>query len=128
MNKTQRLRNTAEGFMAGLVANGYTEPFSDRGDWEFAFRKAWDAWPAKDRNPKDFPKFGISAYCGVSEPRNMIWQLMQTSPFVDYENGLNQEPRGFTPEDYLETFVEGATADEWIGLAAAFLREMDKDS
>jgi len=43
--KQQRLRNTAEGLMAGLVANGYSGPFRHSHlTWELPFHRAWARW------------------------------------------------------------------------------------
>ena len=53
VTKQQRLRNAAEGFMAGLVANGYVGPFKHSHlNWELPFYRAWAQWePARETQP-----------------------------------------------------------------------------
>lgn len=123
MNKQQRLRNAAEGFMAALVECGFRGPVHwSNLDWELPFLQAWHQWEPAGRSPRDFPKFEIGGYRSSSEPREMLWQLKRTSPF---ENGWNQtltdQPHGLTPREYLEISAKGATPDEWIDLARTFL-------
>lgn len=46
-------------------------------------------------------------------------------PFYEHNiKPLTPEPRGMTPREYLDLLCEGATADEWVSLATAFLNEM----
>ncbi|UCN14785.1 hypothetical protein LFM56_00175 [Cellulomonas iranensis] len=53
--------------------------------------------------------------------------MKSTSPFNGYNRGpLNSAPRGLTPEEYLEIWVEGATPEEWMDLARSFLAEMNE--
>lgn len=129
MEKPQKLRNTAEGFMAGLAAAGYTGPFRWRNlQWELAFYDAWRRWEPKDRNPEFFRVFELDGHGKTSQGRELLWQLdKRTSPFQDYRNGINPQPRGLSPREFLETDVKGATADEWVELAQAFLHEMAQD-
>lgn len=127
MNKQQRLRNTAEGFMGGLVANGFYGPWRwNNLDWELAFYNAWRAWPPQQRDPQSFPRFELGGNRTSSQAREMLWQLKSTSPFHNYENDpFPAEPKNLTPVEYLEIWADGATPEEWIALAAAFLREME---
>ena len=127
MNKTQRLRNAAEGFMSGLLVCGFTGPWVwAHHEWEGAFYKAWRMWPPKDRTPQLFPTFKLGGGAGAtSQARDMLWQLKRTSPFHDYGTRLfPQEPFGLPPHEYLEIHVEGATPQEWRQLAHSFLAVM----
>jgi len=126
VNKQQRLRNAAEGFMGGLVANGFLGPWRWKNlDWELAFYKAWRAWPPQQRDPGSFPHFELGGHRTSSQAREMLWQLKATSPFCNYQDEpLPTEPKNLTPVEYLEIWADGATPDEWIALAAGFLREM----
>lgn len=126
MNKQQRLRNTAEGLMAGLVACGFRGPARwSNLDWELPFMQAWKAWGPKSRVPEDFPTFKVGGYGTSSEPRELLWQLKRTSPFEGgWANELADEPLGLTPREYLEIWATGASPDEWIELAGAFLALM----
>jgi hypothetical protein len=128
MNKQQRLRNAAEGFMAGLVANGYTGPFRYSNlDWELPFYRAWDRWEPPRRNRADFPSFRLGGARSTSEPREMLWQLKRTSPFNLYASErLPTHPMGLTAEEYLEIWAKGADPTEWIALGADFLDELGK--
>lgn len=127
--KQQRLRNTAEGFIAALVAVGFRGPFwSAWHQWEGAFYSAWRGWTPKDLNPRDFPKFkvGGSTDGRTSQARDMMFTLKSTSPFHAYDQEpLPTEPRGLSPEEYLEIWVDGAAPDEWKDLARAFLHKLD---
>lgn len=127
MNKQQKLRNVAEGLMAGLVAAGYHGPWRwAHHQWEGSFYRVWDRWPPHEGS--DFPRFEIggSANGRTSQAREILWQLKRTSPFHTYETEpLPTRPRGMTPGEYLETWCEGATPDEWFALAQGFLKEMD---
>lgn len=128
MPKPKRLRNTAEGFMAGLVAVGFKGPFwSAWHQWEGAFYSAWRGWAPKDRNSAVFPTFrvGGSADGRTSQARDMMFTLKSTSPFHRYDRDLlDTEPKGLSPEEYLEIWVEGATPEQWKDLARAFLEKM----
>jgi hypothetical protein len=127
VTKQQRLRNTAEGFMAGLVVNGFRGPWRwNNLDWELAFYKAWRDWPPQQRDPKLFPRFELAGQRTSSQGREMLWQLKATSPFRGYrDEPLPLEPLNLPPAEYLEIWVEGATPEEWISLAAAFLDAMN---
>jgi len=127
VDKQQKLRNTAEGLLAGLIAIGFQGPWRwSHHRWEEAFCQAWGAWePAKD--PQVFRTFsmGGSANGRTSQAREIFSAVKRTSPFAEYNREpLNRAPRGLTPEDYLATCVEGATPQEWMDLARAFLQEM----
>ena len=130
MDKTQRLRNAAEGFMAGLVAVGFEGPFwSAWHEWEGSFYSAWRTWTPKDDNPGDFPTFhvGGSANGRSSQARDMLFTLKSTSPFEAYAtNALPLEPRWLSPEQYLEIHVQGATPEQWKDLARAFLERIGR--
>ncbi|WP_431230823.1 hypothetical protein [Paenarthrobacter nicotinovorans] len=130
MNKTQRLRNVADGFMGGLVANGYRGPWGwNNLDWELSFYRAWHDWEPQQRDPQSFPRFELGGTRTSSEARELLWQLKSTSPFHAYQKEqLPLEPRGLTPSEYLEIYAEGATPEEWIALAAAFLDDMEVHS
>lgn len=126
MTKQQRLRNAAEEFMVGLVANGFRGPWRwNNLDWELAFYKAWREWPPQQRDHKSFPSFEVGGHRMTSQAREMLWQLKSTSPFHDYQKEpLPLMPRNLTPEEYLEISVDGASQSEWVSLAKAFLTEM----
>lgn len=126
MDKDQKLRNTAEGFMAGLVAAGHEGPFSWHNlEWELAFYDAWQEWEPKDREPKYFRVFEVGGLGRRSEGRELLWQIdKRTSPFRDFKRGLNPQPAGMSAREYLQNRVVGATPDEWVELASAFLRKM----
>lgn len=128
MNKAQRLRNAADGLMAGLVANGFQGPWRwSNHEWEFAFYQAWGDWPPQTRNPSDFPTFKLGGYGSSSEPRELLWQLKRTSPFSTYASEpLNTRPFGLTPAEFLEIWAKGASPEEWVDLAAAFLQNMER--
>lgn len=126
VTKQQRLRNAAEGFMAGLVDNGYTGPFKHSHlNWELPFYRAWARWEPARRNPAAFPSFQVGGHGRTSEAREMLWQLKRTSPFHDYScERLPTEPLGLPIAEYLEIWVDGATPEEWIALSADFLDEL----
>lgn len=130
MNKQQRLRNAAEGFMAGLVACGYEGPWRWNSlDWELAFYRAWGDWAPRQRDPRQFPDFSLGSSRTSSQGRDMLRQLKATSPFHRYQDEpLTKEPFGLAPVEYLEIWVSGASPDEWIGLAKTFLAGMGRDS
>jgi hypothetical protein len=127
MTKQQRLRTTAEGFVAGLVACGYRGPWRwSHLDWELPFYRVWRQWSPQQHTPTLFPIFEVGGHGRTCEPREMLWQLKRTSPFHDLHNsGLPTEPFGLTPREYLEIHADTATPDEWIALASAFLAEVD---
>lgn len=112
--------------MAGLVANGFRGPWRwNNLDWELAFYKAWREWPSQQRDPGLFPRFELGGHRTSSQAREMLWQLKTTSPFHGYQDQLLPlEPMNLSPHEYLEIRVEGATPEEWISLAQAFLKEM----
>lgn len=113
--------------MGGLVASGFRGPWRwNNLDWELAFYKAWRAWLPQQRDPMSFPRFELGGHRTSSQAREMLWQLKATSPFHSYQDEpLLLEPLNLAPVEYLEFWAEGATPEEWIALAAAFLREMD---
>ncbi|GAA4288932.1 hypothetical protein [Georgenia daeguensis] len=129
MNKQQRLRNVAEGLLAGLVAVGFDGPFRwAHHQWEGAFYKAWRDWPPASRNPEYFPRFkvGGSADGRISQARELLWEVKRTSPFHGYDQQpLNPSPMGLDPQEYLAIRAEGATPQEWMALARTFLAEMN---
>ena len=116
--------------MAGLVANGYRGPWRwNNLDWELSFYRAWRAWPPQLRNPEMFPRFELGGHRTGSEGRELLWQLKATSPFHAYQNEqLPLEPLGLPPAEYLDIWVEGASPEEWVALAATFLEEMSVPS
>ncbi|MEV6283764.1 hypothetical protein [Kribbella sp. NPDC051770] len=129
MNKQQRLRNTAEGFMGGLVASGFRGPWRWRHlDWELPFYRVWRDWlPQQQAEPGVFPQFKVGGHGSTSQAREMLWQLKRTSPFYSHATDpLPQTPIGLSPAEYLEIWVEGARPDEWIELATSFLNEIEK--
>ena len=128
VTKQQRLRNVAEGFMAGLVANGFNGPFKYSNlDWELPFYRVWHRWEPPRRNPAVFPSFALGGTGRSSEPREILWQLKSTSPFNSYASEpLPTHPMGLTPEEYLEIWAEGAEPGEWIALGTDFLGELGK--
>ena len=84
MTKQQRLRTTAEGFMAGLVVCGFRGPWRwSHLDWELPFYRVWRQWPPQQRTPERFPTFQVGGHGGKLEAREMLWQLKRTSPFHD---------------------------------------------
>lgn len=126
-SKEQRLRTTADGFMAGLVACGFRGPWRYRNlDWEGAFLNVWDDWQPQELHPDRFPYFEFGGGPGrTSQPRDMLWQLKRTSPFHRYNTQpLPQEPDGLTPQEFLDIRVGAAQPEEWIALADAFLAEV----
>lgn len=126
VNKQQRLRNVAEGFLAGLVECGYEGPWRwAHHQWECSFYRAWNGW-GPHAGP-GFPRFQIggSADGRTSQAREILWQLKRTSPFHNYDQTpLTMTPRGMSPHEYIEVWVEGASPTGWVELAAAFLAEM----
>jgi hypothetical protein len=55
----------------------------------------------------------------------MLWQLKSTSPFHGFrDEPLPLEPRGLPAAEYLDIWVEGATAAQWTQLASTFLDAM----
>lgn len=126
-SKTKRLRLTADGFMAGLVANGYRGPWRwAHHEWESSFYRAWDTWAPAQQRPADFPYFRLGGGAGrTSQPRDMLWQLKRTSPFAAYDTEvLPAEPIRLTPQQFLEIWVDIAQPEAWVALAAAFLDEV----
>lgn len=129
LEKPQKLRNTAEGFMAGLAAAGYTGPLHWRNlQWELDFYDAWRSWEPKDRSPEYFRVFELDGHGRTSQGRELLWQLdKRTSPFQDYRTGINPQPRGLDPREFIRLNVKGATPDEWIELARSFLNQKAHD-
>ena len=122
--KPQRLRNTAEGFMAGLVGAGFDGPFRwAHHQWEGPFYRAWNDWTPRLRQPEEFPRFRVGAAGGTfSQARELLWQLKRGSPFHAYgTEALPEYPHGLSIEDYLAISVRGASPAEWIALSAGFL-------
>lgn len=128
LNKQQKLRNTAEGLLAGLAAVGFQGPWRwAHHQWEGAFYRAWREWPPSS-NADIFRTFQIggSANGRTSQARDILFTVKSTSPFYGYDRKpINSEPLGLTPMEYLDTWVEGASPQEWVGLATRFLAEMD---
>lgn len=130
LTKKQKLRNTADGFMAGLVANGFQGPWrwNNNLDWELPFYRAWRGWAPQQRDSAFFPSFELGGHRTTSEAREMLWELKSTSPFAAYQTDpLPLKPLGLLPHEYLEIWADGATPDEWTALGAAFLAEMDEE-
>ena len=131
MTKQQKLKNTAEGLLAGMVAVGFDGPFRwPHHEWETAFYRVWRAWPPSS-NTEVFRtlELGGSANGRTSQARDILFAVNRTSPFVGYDRGpLNPAPRGMTPQEYLETSVEGASPQEWMDLARALLDELPERS
>ena len=127
MNKSEQLRNTAEGLLAGLVAIGFEDRWKwAHHQWEGAFYRAWSSWPPAE-NTGVFRVFrvGGSPNGRTSQAREVLFSIKSTSPFAGYNRApLNPSPRGLAPEEYLETWVEGATPKQWMDLARAFLNEL----
>jgi hypothetical protein len=76
-----------------------------------------------------FPRLALggSADGRTSQARSILWELKRTSPFSEYSTEpLTAQPLGMTPREYLDDYCDGATADEWVSLAAGFLAEMAK--
>lgn len=130
MTKQQRLRTTAEGFMAGLLVRGFRGPWRwSHLEWELPFYVAWRQWPPQQRTPEQFPTFQVGGHGRSSEAREMLWQLKRTSPFHSlHSQELPPEPMGLSPLEYLEVWADTAAPDEWAALAAAFLAEISKRS
>lgn len=109
MNKQQRLRNTAEGFMAALVEYGFRGPIRwSNLDWELPSMQAWDNWAPAARSPKDFPNFQIGWHGTSSTPRELLWQL---------KRAFDADSVGMTPREYLQVWAKGASPHEWVELA-----------
>lgn len=130
MNKTQRLRNTAEGFLAGLVEVGFVGPFlwADH-QWEGTFYRSWGRWRPAARTSAGLPQFklGGSADGRTSQARDMLWQIKQTSPFRDFRTQpLTTSPYGLSPQEYLRIHVQGASPAEWMSLSESFLDGMER--
>jgi hypothetical protein len=129
MTKQQKLKNTAEGLLAGLVAVGYEGPWRwAHHQWEGAFYRAWRAWPPSS-NTDVFRTFqvGGSANGRTSQGRDILFAVNRNSPFDGYnQRPLNPTPRGQAPVEYLADSVEGASPQQWMDLARAFLVEMDE--
>lgn len=126
MNKQQRLRNLAEGFLAALVECGYEGPWRwPHHRWEGSFYRAFHSWGP--RSDPIFPRLqvGGSADGRTSQARDILWQIKRTSPFDGYDRApLPTTPAGLSPREYLAEMVDGATPDEWVALGEAFLTEM----
>lgn len=129
MNKQQKLKNTAEGLLGGLAAIGFRGPWRwAHHEWEGAFYRAWRSWPpSTDTSVFRTFQVGGSANGRTSQARDLLLAVKSTSPFSGYRHdSLNPTPFGLTPEEYLEIWVKGATPQEWMDLARAFLTEMDE--
>ena len=112
MNKQQKLRNTAEGLLAGLAAVGFQGPWRwAHHEWEGAFYRAWQEWPPSG-NRDVFRTFGIggSADGRTSQARDILFAVKGRSPFLGYDRTpINPRPMGLTPEEYLDIWVEVRT-------------------
>lgn len=128
VTKTQKLRNLAEGFMAALVECGYRGPWRwAHHQWEGPFYRVWYEWEPHTNDAFPRLELGGSANGRSSQARSVLWQLKRTSPFYGYDTEpLTVNPRGMTPREYLDLWCDGATAEEWVDLGAAFLEEMAK--
>jgi len=126
MTKQQRLRTTAAGFMAGLVACGYRGPWRwSNLDWELPFYRVWRTWTPPQRRPELFPAFELGGRRYTCEAREMLWQLKRTSPFHGFrDEELPAEPMGLSPYAYLEIYADTASPDEWTTLAREFLSDI----
>lgn len=126
MTKTQRLRMTAGGFMAALVACGYRGPWRwSHLDWELPFYRVWREWSPAQRAPELFPSLEVGGHGRTSQARELLSQLKKTSPFHEYSSKpLPEHPLGLTSREFLEVWADAAKPDEWIALASAFLAEM----
>lgn len=114
--------------MGGLIVCGFTGPWRWQHDqWEGAFYRSWNAWEPHTRTSFPALKLGGSASGRTSQAREILWELKRTAPFYEHDkHPLTQKPLGLTPREYLDTWCDGATADEWFELATAFLREMSR--
>jgi hypothetical protein len=127
MNKRQKLRNIAEGFLAGLAAVGFQGPWRwAHHEWEGAFYRACREWPPSSRDV--FRKFGVggSADGQTSQAREIPLTVKGTSPFYGFDQKpINAKPMWLTPEEYLDVWVEGSSPQEWMALATRFLAVME---
>ncbi len=127
INKQQKLKNTAHGLLAGMVAIGFEGPWRwAHHQWEGPFYRVWRAWPPAS-NTECFRTFqvGGSANGRTSQARDILFAVNRTSPFDGFNREpLNKHPMGMSPQEYLEDYVEGATPQEWMDLAAALLAEL----
>ncbi|GAA4695816.1 hypothetical protein APR04_002610 [Promicromonospora umidemergens] len=89
MNKQQKLRNTAEGLLAGLTAVGFKGPWRwAHHEWEGAFYRAWSDWPpARDTEVFRAFQVGGSADGRTSQARDILFTVKSTSPFDGYDRG-----------------------------------------
>ena len=128
MTKTQKLRNLAEGFMAALVECGYRGPWRwAHHQWEGAFYRVWASWGPHRNNQFPGLQLGGSADGRTSQARDVLWQLKRTSPFAEFRSEpLTEQPLGMTPREYLHEYCGGASPDQWVALATAFLTEMER--
>ncbi|NTW39506.1 MAG: hypothetical protein HGA44_06385 [Cellulomonadaceae bacterium] len=129
LTKQQKLRNTANGLLAGLVAVGFEGPWRwAHHEWETAFYKVWRAWPpAGDTQYFRSFRIGGSADGRTSQARDILFAVNGGSPFDGYDRGpLNPRPLGLSAREYLEDCVEGATPEEWMTLASALLAELKR--
>lgn len=114
--------------MASLVECGYRGPWTwAHHEWEGAFYRVWAEWEPHSRDV--FPKLelGGSANGRSSQARDILRELKSTSPFANFQTGpLTARPREMAPREYLDLWCDGASTDEWVGLASAFLAEMDR--
>lgn len=128
LNKRQKLRNTAEGFLAGLAAVGFEGPWRwAHHQWEGPFYRAWRNWsPSTELQTFRTFQVGGSADGRTSQARDLLFTINRTSPFHGFDRTpLNPAPYGLSPREYLELHVTGATPEEWVKLAHDFLREME---
>lgn len=90
------------------------------GNWPFTTFGAY----GRHSNAQSFPRFELGGEqdelagprCGNSSPLP-LFTIIENEPFP-------AEPKNLTPVEYLETWANGATPQEGVALAAAFLREM----
>lgn len=119
MDKQQRLLVVANGLAAGMVAAGETQFDPVMHEFESDFRAAWGDWLDGPRRAQlltlDYER---------NRPRNLLFRLHRSkSPFRTYQTEpLTALPCGLEPVEFLEIYAEGADPQEWIDLAAKYLR------
>ena len=124
MDKTLKLLLLANGFLGGLAARGVKHFPTDNNAFEGPFLKAWYEWRPTDQKPQVLPNMEFGSQ---NQPRMIIFRVVRSlSPFKDFRSeGINPEPFGCTPEEFLKDWCIELPATDWLHLADLFIKELE---
>ncbi|NMR29948.1 hypothetical protein [Crystallibacter degradans] len=124
MTKQQRLKLAGNGFLAGLAHLGVEDFNPSNLVFESAFLRAWNQWqPGKPSGVLPAVSFG-----GTNQPRMILFRVQGSdSPFKDFRSaGIDPEPYGCTPLEFLEDHCEELPPADWVELASLYLEARER--